>query len=402
MAVNYGQVAIVPKGVWNAETQYKVNNLVEYDGSSYVAKVQPPVGTLPTDTSYWQVSAAGTKKATADSLGTVMPDGTTTEIKEDGKLSAKTAQQNALGIVKGSDDINVGEDGTMTVNTTFEQATEIANIIAGEAIKSVLGKVSKAIATTMSLDENALLKNMISGIDVNDGNKVPSSAYIHSLVERIGMGTALEGGFDNLTAGLNSVNNNLSNSRKTVRTPTNITTGTNILKLDPGIYSYEDSNASDEQKLAMGFPKAMWHSEITVTGYWADNNKSTGYINMVVRDCSSDTPCIYENLYSWSGWRGWQLYALKSDLLRLSRTYISGDSYADAKDLSIPPGIYSVNPEFKNIPETTYGFLEIVADSISNWRLIKFIPTNIKSYYLMFYNGYDKTWSGWAHFTSVS
>lgn len=211
MAVNYGQVAIVPKGVWNAETQYKVNNLVEYDGSSYVAKVQPPVGTLPTDTSYWQVSAAGTKKATADSLGTVMPDGTTTEIKEDGKLSAKTAQQNALGVVKGSDDITVGENGNLTVNTTFEQATELANIIAGEAIKSVLGKVSKAIATTMSLDENALLKNMISGIDVNDGAKVPSSAYIHSLVERIGMGTALEGEFDNLTAGLNSVNNNLSN-----------------------------------------------------------------------------------------------------------------------------------------------------------------------------------------------
>ena len=214
MAVNYGQVAIVPKGVWNAETQYKVNNLVEYDGSSYVAKVQPPVGTLPTDTSYWQVSAAGTKKATPDSLGIVMPDGTTTEIKEDGKLSAKTAQQNALGVVKGSDDVTVGEDGNLTVNTTFEQATEIANIIAGEAIKSVLGKVSKAIATTMSLDENALLKNMISGIDVNDGNKVPSSAYIHSLVERIGMGTALEGGFDNLTAGLNSVNNNLSNRFK--------------------------------------------------------------------------------------------------------------------------------------------------------------------------------------------
>lgn len=213
MAVNYGQVAIVPKGEWNVETQYKVNNLVSYDGSSYVAKVQPPVGTLPTDTSYWQVSAAGTKKATADSLGTVMPDGTTTSVGEDGKLSVNTAQQDALGVVKGSDDITVGEDGKMTLNTTFEQATELANIIAGEAIKSVLGKISKAIATTMSLDENALLKNMISGIDVNDGNKVPSSAYIHSLVERIGMGTALEGGFDNLTAGLNSVNNNLSNIR---------------------------------------------------------------------------------------------------------------------------------------------------------------------------------------------
>lgn len=214
MAVNYGQVAIVPKGAWNAETQYKVNNLVSYDGSSYVAKVQPPVGTLPTDTSYWQVSAAGTKKATADSLGTVMPDGTTTSVGEDGKLSVNTAQQDALGVVKGSDDITVGEDGTLTVNTTFEQATELANIIAGEAIKSVLGKVSKAIATTMSLDENALLKNMISGIDVNDSNKVPSSAYIHTLVERIGMGTELVSGLGDLTTGLNTVNNNLSNKFK--------------------------------------------------------------------------------------------------------------------------------------------------------------------------------------------
>lgn len=210
MAVNYGQVAIVPKGEWNVETQYKVNNLVSYDGSSYVAKVQPPVGTLPTDTSYWQVSAVGTKKATADSLGTVMPDGTTTSVGEDGKLSVNTAQQDALGVVKGSDDITVGEDGTLAVNTTFEQATELANIIAGEAIKSVLGKVSKAIATTMSLDENALLKNMISGIDVNDSNKVPSSAYIHTLVERIGMGTELVSGLGDLTTGLNTVNNNLS------------------------------------------------------------------------------------------------------------------------------------------------------------------------------------------------
>lgn len=210
MAVNYGQVAIVPKGEWNVETQYKVNNLVSYDGSSYVAKVQPPIGTLPTDTSYWQVSAAGTKKATADSLGTVMPDGTTTSVGEGGKLSVNTAQQDALGVVKGSDDITVGEDGTLAVNTTFEQATELANIIAGEAIKSVLGKVSKAIATTMSLDENALLKNMISGIDVNDSNKVPSSAYIHTLVERIGMGTELVSGLGDLTTGLNTVNNNLS------------------------------------------------------------------------------------------------------------------------------------------------------------------------------------------------
>ena len=107
------------------------------------------------------------------------------------------------------------------------------------------------------------------------------------------------------------------------------------------------------------------------------------------------------NFTSWEG-KGWTQLVSKSDSLRISRTYISGDSYADAKNLSIPPGIYSVNPDYKNIPETTYGFLEIVADSTNNWRLIKFIPTNIKSHYLMFYNGYDKTWSEWVHFASTT
>ena len=210
-AVAYGHVAIVPKGIWNADTQYEVCHLVEYDGSSYVAKAQPPVGTLPTDTSYWQVSAAGTKKASSGSLGTVMPDGSTTEVNEAGKLSAKTAQQDAVGVVKGSDDITVGEDGNLTVNTEFEQATELANLIAGEAIKSVLGKVSKAIAATMNLDQNALLKNMISGIDVNSGEKVPSSAFVHTLYERLGMGTDLSAGdAENVTQAVNALYSNLT------------------------------------------------------------------------------------------------------------------------------------------------------------------------------------------------
>ena len=132
-----------------------------------------------------------------------MPDGSTTEVNEAGKLSAKTAQQDAVGVVKGSDDITVGEDGNLTVNTEFEQATELANLIAGEAIKSVLGKVSKAIAATMNLDQNALLKNMISGIDVNSGEKVPSSAFVHTLYERLGMGTDLSAGdAENVTQAL--------------------------------------------------------------------------------------------------------------------------------------------------------------------------------------------------------
>lgn len=337
MAVNYGQVAIVPKGVWNAEAQYKVNNLVEYDGSSYVAKVQPPVGTLPTDTSYWQVSAAGTKKATSDSLGTVMPDGTTTEIKEDGKLSAKTAQQNALGVVKGSDDIIVGEDGNLTVNTTFEQATEIANIIAGEAIKSVLGKVSKAIATTMSLDENALLKNMISGIDVNDGSKVPSSAYIHSLVERIGMGTALEGGFDNLTAGLNSVNNNLSKCLQYIHSETDVF-DFNDPKTPAG---YHRLGAAASYKNA---PSGLDGVNFCTVEIVRPTISDTLAMTIYPYKKGINPPVWYKSGGSneWST-LPWNVYATKSDLnsALIYRGDITGDLNRASKN-GITPGYYTV------------------------------------------------------------
>lgn len=379
MAVNYGQVAIVPKGVWNAEAQYKVNNLVEYDGSSYVAKVQPPVGTLPTDTSYWQVSAAGTKKATPDSLGTVMPDGTTTEIKEDGKLSAKTAQQNALGVVKGSDDIIVGEDGNLTVNTTFEQATEIANIIAGEAIKSVLGKVSKAIATTMSLDENALLKNMISGIDVNDGSKVPSSAYIHSLVERIGMGTALEGGFDNLTAGLNSVNNNLSNR----------------FSSDSLVYNSID----DIPKSGSCFgtiSKSIKIGTITIPAYSRFSFINTG--------TSTDGAlfAIDSNGYSYTAYRTSGVWnkcfatATKDDLntVIMYRGVITGDLNR-GRNLVIAPGIYSI----QSVSTITNG-----PSDFGGWGIFVQFPDNLFSQmilnspnYIKFrkYSGQNPSWGAW-------
>lgn len=209
MAVEYGTIAVVPMGTWEDSKDYNVGNLVELDGSSYVAKVKPPAGTSPTDTAYWQVSAKGASKATADIAGVVKPDGVTTEVDANASLSVKKATQATVGIVKGSNGIKVGAEGSIDVDTTFTQATDLANIIAGEAIASVLGKVSKAIATTMSLDQNALLKNMLTSIDGNSSEKVPTQAYIHTLVERIGMGTELTAGA-NLTEVANELSSNLA------------------------------------------------------------------------------------------------------------------------------------------------------------------------------------------------
>ena len=176
--VSYGHIAIIPKGTWNASIQYEIGHLVEHNGSSYVAKNRPPVGTVPTDLDHWQISAQGSNIATRD----------------------------IVGVVKGSEEVYVREDGTLGINTSFEEATELANIIAGEAMKVVLGKISKSIAVIMHLDENALLKGMISDVDEDDAEKIPNSAFIHTLYDRLGMDMELSaGGATNLTQAVNEM-----------------------------------------------------------------------------------------------------------------------------------------------------------------------------------------------------
>lgn len=104
-------------------------------------------------------------------------------------------------------------------------------------------------------------------------------------------------------------NNNLSNIRNTVRVPISIHTGINILTLDPGIYDYEDLNASDQDRLNMGFPKPFWHSRIIVRGYWANNEKTNGYIEIFVTDMVADAK-IYYRSHGWSTWGSWKCISM--------------------------------------------------------------------------------------------
>ena len=114
----------------------------------------------------------------------------------------------------------------------------------------------------------------------------------------------------NATA-IETVNNNLSNSRKTVRIPTNITTGTNILKLDPGFYAREDNKASNQDKLNMGLPVAAWHSHIHVFGSWANAEKTNGYLTFIVEDMGDKTAGkIYYRALSWESWSPWKVISM--------------------------------------------------------------------------------------------
>jgi hypothetical protein len=47
-------MCITPKGVYNNAVIYSIGDLVSYNGLSYIA-IQPTVGNLPTDTTYWQL-----------------------------------------------------------------------------------------------------------------------------------------------------------------------------------------------------------------------------------------------------------------------------------------------------------------------------------------------------------
>lgn len=103
------------------------------------------------------------------------------------------------------------------------------------------------------------------------------------------------------------MNNQLKNMHQTVRHPTNITTGTNILKLGPGFYVYEDKNSSDQDKLNMGFPAPIWHSHIHVLGS-LNNSNDTGYISIIIEDMNdANGSKIYYRLHAWSEWRPWRM-----------------------------------------------------------------------------------------------
>ena len=81
MKVDYGPVALIPKGDFDSTRQYHKNEVVSYQGSSYIVKEDnPPIGTLPTNSVYFQVSAHGTsfrlaEPADGDSSKALFGDG---------------------------------------------------------------------------------------------------------------------------------------------------------------------------------------------------------------------------------------------------------------------------------------------------------------------------------------
>ena len=80
-----GKVAYLSKGAYSSSTQYEKNDVVTYQGSSYVS-LQSTQGNAPTNTTYWQLLASkgdtgatgetGQTGATGNGISSVAKTGT--------------------------------------------------------------------------------------------------------------------------------------------------------------------------------------------------------------------------------------------------------------------------------------------------------------------------------------
>ncbi len=141
--VDYGAVALIPVGDYSASRQYHANELVGYQGSSYIALQNPPVGTLPTNTTYFMLHTAGTSIATASTPGTVKPDGTSTVVDANGTMSVKPS------IVQTIQD---------TAVLAAESASKIGNVPTGETLQSQIDGLEPRVSSS----EQALTVNLLN------------------------------------------------------------------------------------------------------------------------------------------------------------------------------------------------------------------------------------------------
>lgn len=84
-----GKVAYLSKGAYSSSTQYEKNDVVTYQGSSYVS-LQSTQGNAPTNTTYWQLiaekgtkgdtGATGQTGATGNGISSVTKTGTSSNV----------------------------------------------------------------------------------------------------------------------------------------------------------------------------------------------------------------------------------------------------------------------------------------------------------------------------------
>lgn len=169
-----GRVAIVPKGDWSAETEYKRLDEVTYNNTMFIAKKAVPKGTLPTNAEYWSKSIVGGVGAiaTKEDAGNVKPaDGLS--IAEDGTLKVSID-----GITLTMDQVNNVIKLADTLKEKINGAFPAANV-ANNQITTEAGFALDARQANPNLD--GTLAKQVADLNGSLNNKADAQYFSHDI-----------------------------------------------------------------------------------------------------------------------------------------------------------------------------------------------------------------------------
>lgn len=166
-----GKVAYLSKGAYNSATQYEKNDVVTYQGSSYVS-LQATKGNTPTNATYWQLLASKGDTGEKGDTGAQGPQGIQGERGPQGEQGIQGIQgvQGATGngistIAKTGTSGNV-DTYTITYTNSDTDTFEVTNA-------NVVNEISSGSGNTYSCDViNTLvgdIESILTNLDVGEG-----------------------------------------------------------------------------------------------------------------------------------------------------------------------------------------------------------------------------------------
>jgi hypothetical protein len=120
--ISAGRVLLMPKGDYDSTTTYEMLDIVSYNGSSYIAK-GTTTGNLPTNTTYWQLSAYGGQASNL--AGNFAPLETTDYATRSYQVDEIFVDKDSQ-LVVATDAINIGDEIEIGSNC---ETTSIADLL---------------------------------------------------------------------------------------------------------------------------------------------------------------------------------------------------------------------------------------------------------------------------------
>ena len=158
-----GERGVNWRGAYSPDTTYYQYDGVSFNGSSYILTAEESQGNAPTNTLYWDLLAA--KGADGAGAGDML-------------ASVYDPQGKAQDIFNYADT----HDSKNNI-VTFEEAEEDEDIESGETHSALFGKILKTIKTLRLGKVNK--SDIVQTAEVNDTNKIPSSAVTNGLKQDI-------------------------------------------------------------------------------------------------------------------------------------------------------------------------------------------------------------------------